>query len=160
MPCAEGDLSEQDSLQVKEVAELAATLADLHSKGIAHKDIKRDNFFLLGGKPLLADFGESVRAMNVEELIFALGCKADTRGFAVLAIYLLTSPEYRDSIAAGFRDSAPSFIKPVEYERAIDLLPVSAELKDVLKRVQPKNKETYPTMEELATALRTEALRV
>lgn len=161
MPFAEeGDLSIRGSLpfaaQKREIAELATMIVALHARGVTHCDIKADNFFISQGRPLLADFGQ---AIPKEEGNFLANCKRDTRCFAVMAIFLLTANEAKSSLDDGFAAGAPSSIRAPAYRKAIDGLTVSEGLKEIFRRIDATNRDTYPRMEELEEALRKEADR-
>jgi serine/threonine protein kinase len=65
------------------IQQLASVLGGLHEDGIAHRDIKPDNLFILQGKPAIGDFG----------LAYYPEKEAITQSSEIVGPYLYVAPE-------------------------------------------------------------------
>ena len=63
------------------IAAVAEGLADLHRRGVVHRDVKPHNILFSGGRPKLADFGLATSGRGAESALTAAGTTVGTLAY-------------------------------------------------------------------------------
>lgn len=134
-----------------------------HRNGICHRDIKLENFLLENGnRPVLIDFGFATQipangifrdfpgspAYACPEILQGIPYKGTAADVYALGVMLYTMIYYKYPFYSENRREMAHIVAndPVSFPSAIS---VSAELKDLLRRLLDKNSDFRPTIQEI-----------